>query len=150
MTPSSLFFSVAKVTQNKYLLAFTLTNSSITPLSSTFANFIRIRSIGPIDSLRNLIKLLRISIFCQMIVTSWPLCGVYLTAVWVAVAWAGNAVHNVSYSLAKSVVKLRTVSIRRSLCTLDLGRGRCRRSRSGSRLSLLHSSVGKYSRQLCS
>lgn len=66
----------------------------MTPLSNTVAKSPRIRSIGPLDSFRNMTKLLRLSMFCQMIVTSKSSCATCLAAIRVTVAWAGDAVYN--------------------------------------------------------
>lgn len=70
LTPSSLFFVHTTVTQNMCLLAPTLNISSKMPLSNTFAKSTKIRSMGPQNSLQNVVKLLGAYILCQIIATS--------------------------------------------------------------------------------
>jgi hypothetical protein len=74
ITPSSLFFPVATITQNNRSLAFTLSTSSNTPFSNTLAKSTRMRSMGPLDSFRKHTKSLRESTFCQMMETGNSLC----------------------------------------------------------------------------
>jgi hypothetical protein len=75
ITPSSLFFPVATVTQNNRSLAFTLSTSSNTPFSNTLAKSTRMRSMGPLDSFRKHTKSLRELTFCQMMETGKSSCS---------------------------------------------------------------------------
>ena len=76
LTPSSLFFKHTTVTQNMCSLALTLNTCSKMPLSNTLSKPTKIRSMGPCDSLLNVVKLLWAYMLCQITATSKSSCGV--------------------------------------------------------------------------